>query len=127
MSTKKAYFMPDDYKPPAELTDEWSRLVSVTNWMKGAILQRYVDEAPYHGYRIRPFIDVVGGMTETHARSLLHVQRRFGEIRHEYPDLLWFHFNSAVDWDDAIRWLDLAETKGWSAGEMRLQRWAATE
>ena len=43
-----------------------------------------------------------------------------GEV---YKSLYWSHFQAALDWEDAPRWLEKASAEGLSVAQMRIARW----
>lgn len=108
----------------------WNRLVSQTNWEKGAIILKWrgalIDEdAPATAYSDEAWSQLVGGVTSQHVGRLRRVHQRFADTYHEYEGLYWSHFQAALDWDDAEMWLEGAVQNRWSISQMRKQRWEA--
>jgi hypothetical protein len=106
----------------------WNRLVSTTNWEKGAIILQWRETlvtagAPVTGYSDEAWCRLVGGVTPQHVGRLRRVQQRFGAAQPTYPGLYWSHFFAALDWDDAEMWLEGAVQNRWSVSQLRNQRW----
>lgn len=106
----------------------WNRLVSQTNWEKGAIIAKWRDsliaeDAPATAYSDEAWSRLVGGVTSQHVGRLRRVYQRFGDTFEEYEGLYWSHFQAALDWDDAEMWLEGAVQNRWSISHMRKQRW----
>ncbi len=107
---------------------QWKRLVSTTNWEKGAIIHAWrmaleATRAPVSEYSDEAWSRRVGNVTPQHVGRLRRVFDRFGEVRDDYQGLYWSHFQAALDWDDAELWLEGAVQEGWSISQMRHQRW----
>jgi hypothetical protein len=97
---------------------KWNRLVSTTNWEKGAIISQWRSDLQEQGLSASQFSDeawakLVGGVTGQHAGRLRRVYQRFGNVGEQFPKL----------WDDAEMWLEGAVQNVWSVNEMRRQRW----
>ena len=108
----------------------WNKLVSQTNWQKGAVILRWrqamVDaELPRAAYSDETWARRVGNVTAQHVGRLRRVAERFAETATDYPNLYWSHFHVALDWDDAEMWLEGAVQNDWSVAQMRIQRWEA--
>lgn len=106
----------------------WNRLVSTTNWEKGAIILQWRETlvaagAPVTGYSDEAWCRLVGGVTPQHVGRLRRVQQRFGTSQQTYQGLYWSHFFAALDWDDAEMWLEGAVQNRWSVSQLRNQRW----
>lgn len=106
----------------------WNRLVSHTNWEKGAIITRWRDslideDAPATAYSDEAWSRLVGGVTSQHVGRLRRVYQRFSDSFEKYEGLYWSHFQAALDWDDAEMWLEGAVQNSWSISQMRKQRW----
>lgn len=109
---------------------QWNRLVSQTNWEKGALILRWRNamiaaELPKAACSDDAWARRVGNVTPQHVGRLRRVAERFGERESEYPGLYWSHFQAALDWDDAEMWLEGAMQNTWSVAQMRIQRWEA--
>ncbi len=108
----------------------WNRLVSQTNWEKGAVILRWraamsEAELPRAAFSDEAWAKRVGSVTSQHVGRLRRVAERFGEKEAAYPKLFWSHFQAALDWDDAELWLEGAVQNAWSVAQMRIQRWEA--
>ncbi len=117
-----------------ELSDphvgSWNRLVSQTNWEKGAVILRWREamaaaELPRAAYSDEAWARRVGNVTSQHVGRLRRVAERFGGGESAYPKLFWSHFQAALDWEDAELWLEGAAQNAWSVAQMRIQRWEA--
>ena len=109
---------------------KWNRLVSQTNWEKGAVILRWRNamiaaKLPRSAYSDEAWAKRVGNVSDTHVGRLRRVAERFGETAADYPNLYWSHFQAAFDWDDAEMWLEGALQNDWSVAQMRIQRWEA--
>ena len=110
--------------------NQWSVLISRTNWEKGAIICAWRQElqnqaAPPSAYSDEAWSRRVGGVTSQHVGRLRRVYQRFGSSYGTYANLYWTHFLAALDWDDAEMWLEGASQSEWSISEMRSTRWQA--
>ena len=108
----------------------WNKLVSQTNWEKGAVILRWRNamtdaELPRTAYSDEAWARRVGNVTAQHVGRLRRVSERFGEAVADYPNLFWSHFQAALDWEDAEMWLEGAVQNDWSVAQMRSQRWEA--
>jgi hypothetical protein len=106
---------------------QWKRLVSTTNWEKGRIVHEWRQalvsaDSPASEYSDDAWSHRVGGVTGQHVGRLRRVYERFDALRADFPALYWSHFQAALDWDDALMWLEGAYKSGWSVAEMRLKR-----
>lgn len=106
----------------------WNRLISTTNWEKGAIILQWRETlvaagGPVTGYSDEAWCRLVGGVTPQHVGRLRRVQQRFGGAQASFAGLYWSHFFAALDWDDAEMWLEGAVQNRWSVSQMRNQRW----
>ncbi len=106
----------------------WNRLVSQTNWEKGAIIVQWrtetgsvADDEPARSDEV--WSRLVGGVSPQHVGRLRRTWQRFGATASTYPGLYWSHFYAALDWDDAEMWLEGAVREGWSVSRMRTRRW----
>lgn len=111
--------------------NQWSVLISKTNWEKGAIICAWREElvaqdAPASAYSDEAWSRRVGGVTSQHVGRLRRVHQRFGSSYNTYANLYWTHFLAALDWDDAEMWLEGASQSKWSISEMRSTRWQAS-
>ena len=107
---------------------QWNKLISTTNWEKGAIIiewrQTLKDEGASAGqYSDEAWCNMVGGVTPQHVGRLRRTSERFGETCESFEGLYWSHFYAALDWDDAEMWLEGAIQNDWSVSQMRNQRW----
>jgi hypothetical protein len=107
---------------------QWKRLVSTTNWDKGAIIHGWRQALEASGAPSGEFSDEAwsrraGAVSPQHVGRLRRAYERFHAVRDEYPGLFWSHFQAALDWDDAEMWLEGAVQNSWSISEMRGQRW----
>ena len=110
--------------------NQWSVLISRTNWEKGSIICAWRQElqnqaAPPSAYSDEAWSRRVGGVTSQHVGRLRRVYQRFGSSYGTYANLYWTHFLAALDWDDAEMWLEGASQSEWSISEMRSTRWQA--
>ncbi len=108
----------------------WNKLVSQTNWEKGAVILCWRNamiaaELPRAAYSDEAWARRVGNVTAQHVGRLRRVSERFGETASQYSNLFWSHFQAALDWEDAEMWLEGAVQNGWSVAQMRIQRWEA--
>jgi hypothetical protein len=106
----------------------WNRLISTTNWEKGAIILQWRETlvaagGPVTGYSDEAWCRLVGGVTPQHVGRLRRVQQRFGGAQASFAGLYWSHFFAALDWNDAEMWLEGAVQNRWSVSQMRNQRW----
>ncbi len=114
----------------------WNRLISTTNWEKGAIICQWRDalqtgqevggenhEASPKPYSDEAWSQLVGGITPQHVGRLRRTFERFGHTHKEYDGIYWSHFYAAIEWDDAEMWLEGAVQNRWSVSRMRHQRW----
>lgn len=108
----------------ADQFKQWAELISETNWKKGRIIASWIQAEPNRTYE--DFARAVGGVTGLHAERLGAVWERFGKLRSQknYNKLLWQHFYSALEWDDAKHWLREANVLGWTPTKMRQERFA---
>ncbi|GHV09821.1 hypothetical protein AGMMS50229_20550 [Campylobacterota bacterium] len=124
---------------PAPVLDElssdfissWNRLVSMTNWEKGKLIHNWRTklmerDLPRHVYSDEAWAKRVGNVSGQHIGRLRRVYERFGESVSNYPQLFWSHFQAALDWEDAEKWLLDASDNQWSVATMRLNRWEAS-
>ena len=107
---------------------QWKRLVSTTNWEKGAIIYAWrealrASDVPGSEFSDEAWSRRAGAVTPQHVGRLRRAYERFFAVREDYPGLYWSHFQAALDWDDAEMWLEGAVQNGWSISEMRNQRW----
>jgi hypothetical protein len=107
---------------------KWNRLVSRTNWEKGAIISQWresLEQAnlPVAQYADETWAQLVGGVTGQHVGRLRRVYQRFHATFEQYHGLFWSHFQAALDWSDAEMWLEGAVRSKWSVSEMRRTRW----
>jgi hypothetical protein len=108
----------------------WNRLISQTNWEKGAIISQWraasVDAgASASAYSDEAWARRVEGVTPQHVGRLRRVHDRFAKTQATYKGLYWTHFLAALDWDDAELWLEGASQSKWSISQMRRTRWEA--
>jgi len=108
----------------------WNRLVSQTNWDKGAIISQWraalVDSgAPSSAYSDDAWSKRVEGVSSQHVGRLRRVHDRFSKNQESYKGLFWTHFLASLDWDDAELWLEGAVQSKWSISQMRRTRWEA--
>ena len=111
----------------------WNRLVSQTNWEKGKVIYtwrtRLIEAGlPRSIYSDEAISQRIGGISSQHVGRLRRVYEKFGRqdiFPHgeRYKNLYWSHFQAALDWDDAFRWLDKASAEGLSVAQMRIARW----
>jgi hypothetical protein len=109
---------------------QWKRLVSTTNWEKGAIIHGWREalrttDAPSSEYSDEAWSRRAGAVTPQHVGRLRRAYERFFVVRDDYPGLYWSHFQAALDWDDAEMWLEGAVQNEWSISQMRGNRWEA--
>jgi hypothetical protein len=107
---------------------KWNKLVSTTNWEKGAIIVKWREslieqESPATEYSDEAWARLVGGVTSQHVGRLRRVHQRFSDTYQDYKGLYWTHFHAATEWDDAEMWLEGAVQSKWSVSQMRAQRW----
>lgn len=107
---------------------QWLRLISVSNWEKGRIVNEWrealiVAGAESHEYSDETFAQLIGGITSNHVTRIRQTYKRFAETFEQYPGLFWSHFQAALDWDDAWIWLEGAMQNDWSVSQMRGKRW----
>lgn len=107
---------------------QWNRLISTTNWEKGAIISRWRKllqkiNLPEIAWTDERWSQIVGGITPQHVGRLRRTWDRFHAVYQQYEGLYWSHFCAALDWDDAEMWLEGAVQNGWSVSQMRRQRW----
>lgn len=111
----------------------WNRLVSQTNWEKGKVIftwrTRLIEAGLPRGiYSDEAIAQRIGGISSQHVGRLRRVYEKFGRQDifprgERYKNLYWSHFQAALDWDDAFRWLDKASAEGLSVAQMRIARW----
>jgi len=106
----------------------WNRLISRTNWEKGEVIHRWRTQLkganlPNSSYSDESWSRRVGNVSPQHVGRLRRVFERFGASREQYPALYWSHFQAALDWDDAEKWLEEANANQWSVAIMRNKRW----
>ena len=107
---------------------QWHRLISTTNWEKGAIISRWRKllqkiHLPELAWTDERWSQIVGGITPQHVGRLRRTWDRFHAVYQQYEGLYWSHFCAALDWDDAEMWLEGAVQNSWSVNQMRRQRW----
>ena len=107
---------------------KWNRLISHTNWEKGAIIVDWQATLAADGLKNSRHSDehwsrLAGGATPQHVGRLRRTFTRFGHVYQEYDGLYWSHFYAALDWDDAEMWLEGALQNSWSVSRMRNMRW----
>lgn len=107
---------------------KWNRLISNTNWEKGAIIVDWQNTLAKDGLTNSRYSDehwsrLAGGATPQHVGRLRRTFTRFGHVYQEYEGLYWSHFYAALDWDDAEMWLEGALQNSWSVSRMRNMRW----
>lgn len=106
---------------------EWNQLVSTTNWEKGRIICGWRAEMIAAGASPRDYSDEVWA-AHVHQVSPQHVGRlrrtydRFGKTYRSFSGLYWTHFCTALEWDDAEKWLAEARENRWSVNQMRTAR-----
>jgi hypothetical protein len=100
----------------ADCLDRWQALVSEANWQKGEVIATYAANDLFD--RDGEFVHQVGGITIDYLRALRLVWLRFSDIRHNYPNLRWSHFYTALDWPDAHVWLRKADVDGLNPSQM---------
>lgn len=108
--------------------NQWTSLVSTTNWEKGRIICEWREALKAGGARTKQFSDEVwsqqvGNVTAQHVGRLRRVFERFGTSRDSYAGLFWSHFQAALEWSDAEMWLEGAVQTTWSVAQMRRKRW----
>ena len=111
----------------------WNRLISQTNWEKGKVIYswrtRLIEAGlPRSVYSDEAIAQRIGGISSQHVGRLRRVYEKFGTdgapFRGEvYKSLYWSHFQAALDWEDAPRWLEKASAEGLSVAQMRIARW----
>ena len=111
---------------------KWEKLISTTNWEKGAIIVEWRTEMekvakqsglPKSCCSDEQWSQLCGGATPQHVGRLRRTHDRFGHVFTEYEGLYWIHFYAALDWDDAEMWLEGAIQNSWSVSKMRNARW----
>jgi hypothetical protein len=115
----------------APFVTRWNRLISQTNWEKGAIISQWRQELIAQGLPVGVYSDdawsrSVEGVSAQHVGRLRRVYDRFKDSYQTYGGLYWTHFLAALDWSDAELWLEGAVQSRWSVAEMRRTRWEAT-
>jgi len=110
---------------------KWNRLISQTNWEKGAVILRWRNEMitaelPRSAYSDEAWAKRVGNVSGQHVGRLRRVAERFGNVAVDYPNLYWSHFQAALDWESPEMWLEGAVQNDWSVAQMKVQRWEAT-
>jgi hypothetical protein len=115
----------------APFVSQWNRLVSQTNWEKGAIIIHWRNELIQAQAHPTQFSDEawarsVDGVSAQHVGRLRRVYERFKDSYSSYQGLYWTHFLAAMDWSDAELWLEGASQSKWSVSEMRRTRWEST-
>lgn len=113
-----------------DFISSWNRLISMTNWEKGKLIHNWrlklmESELPRQVYSDESWAKRVGNVSGQHIGRLRRVYERFGESVEQYTQLYWSHFQAALDWDDAEKWLQEASENRWSVATMRLNRWEA--
>ena len=108
--------------------EKWEKLISRTNWEKGKLIQQWRTElieqnAPATAYSDEAWSRQVGAVTPQHVGRLRRVYERFNDMSQNFPQLYWSHFQAALDWDDAEKWLQDAADNKWSISQMRMNRW----
>ncbi|MBO7708640.1 MAG: hypothetical protein J6S42_08170 [Thermoguttaceae bacterium] len=111
----------------------WNRLISQTNWEKGKVIYswrtRLVEAGlPRSVYSDEAIAQRIGGISSQHVGRLRRVYEKFGADDapwrgEKYKSLYWSHFQAALDWDDAPRWLKKASVEALSVAQMRIARW----
>lgn len=101
---------------------EWQMVVSESNWMKGDILVAFKTENKRRS--IKYFANTIGGISVEFAKLLHNVAETFSGMRREerFQELIWAHFAAALEWDDAIEWLEQASAGRWTVGNMKKHR-----
>ncbi|MDO4558397.1 MAG: hypothetical protein Q4C47_05485, partial [Planctomycetia bacterium] len=114
----------------AQFIGQWNHLVSMTNWEKGKIIFLWRKALQGAGAQSGEYSDDVwsrrvGNISPQHVGRLRRVYERFGTIHEDEPyhRLYWSHFQAAVEWLDAEKWLTSAAQSGWSVQVMRQRRW----
>lgn len=107
---------------------KWNRLISTTNWEKGAIIVQWRQELaqstlPKSCYSDDAWSQLAGGSTPQHIGRLRRTYQRFGHVYNQYDGLYWSHFYAALDWPDAEMWLEGSLQNSWSVSQMRTKRW----
>ena len=105
----------------------WNRLVSQTNWEKGKVIHtwrmRLMDAGlPRNIYSDDTIAKRIGNVSGQHVGRLRRVYEQFNE-QERLPGLYWSHYQAALDWEDAARWLQKASEEGLSVASMRIARW----
>lgn len=117
----------------ADSLGRWNRLISRTNWEKGEVIHRWRTQLRDAGFGNTFYSDEtwakrVGNVSPQHVGRLRRVFERFGEKSTTvYNALYWSHFQAALDWDDAEKWLGDANASQWSVATMRIQRWESLD
>lgn len=119
---------PEEQAASQPFVGRWNKLISTTNWEKGAIILQWRETlitagAPVTGYSDDAWCRLVGGVTPQHVGRLRRVQQRFSNTQRSYEGLYWSHFFAALDWEDAEMWLEGAVQNHWSVSQMRNKRW----
>ena len=112
----------------APYVGRWNRLISTTNWEKGAIIAQWREllleqNLPTAEHSDEAWARMVGGVSGQHVGRLRRVYQRFGAVHTQYEKLYWSHFQAALDWNDAEMWLEGAVQNQWSVNELRRNRW----
>lgn len=117
----------------SEFVGFWNRLISRTNWEKGKVICSWrgkLIEAglPRSVYSDEAIAQRIGGISGQHVGRLRRVYEKFGKENASGDNdrcqkLFWSHFQAALDWEDAERWLDRAAAEGFSVAQMRIARW----
>ena len=108
----------------------WDKLVSQTNWEKGELILQWRNDliavgVPATVYSDEVWSKMVGNVSAQHVGRLRRVFEQFGSLQQSLPTLFWSHFQAALDWDDAQKWLEDAAANNWSISQMRIKRWEA--
>ncbi|MDR1958778.1 MAG: hypothetical protein LBQ54_07020 [Planctomycetaceae bacterium] len=111
-----------------DFISSWNRLISMTNWEKGKLIHNWrtklvESNLPRHVFSDEAWAKRVGNVSGQHIGRLRRVYEQFGDSVEAYPHLFWSHFQAALDWEDAAKWLRDASDNQWSVAIMRLNRW----
>lgn len=111
----------------SEFVGFWNVIVSKTNWEKGKVIHSWrmkMMEAglPRRVYSDEAIANRISNVSPQHIGRLRRVYERFGD-RETLPNLYWSHYQAALDWDDADKWLQKASEKKLSVAQTRMERW----
>lgn len=111
----------------------WNRLISQTNWEKGKVIHTWRNRLieaglPRAVYSDETIAQRIGNISSQHVGRLRRVYEKFGDEdayrnNDRFQNLYWSHYQAALDWEDADRWLDKASADGLSVAQMRIARW----